>query len=119
MGRRYGRPTALIPPAGGCAECHPHGAGDIKSHVDWVGECAEGPLRIAGTTNELPMPIRKDEDPSIFAIELETLAVKDFGDIGQSKRVPIIRERFVTGHRDCDLRRHLDSFPSEHLSRTL
>ena len=25
----------------------------------------------------------------------------------------MIRDRFVTGHRDCDLRRHLDSVPPD------
>ena len=32
------------------------------------------------------------EDPSIFAIALETLAVKAFGDMGQTARLRLIRE---------------------------
>ena len=46
--------------------------------------------------------VRRDgENPSIFATELETLAVKAFGDIAPSERVQMIRDRFVTDHRDC------------------
>ena len=53
------------------------------------------------------------EDPSIFAIALETLAVKAFGDMGQTARLRLIRDRFIAGHNSCELRRHLDSVPSE------
>ena len=40
---------------------------------------------------------------------LETLAIKAFGDMGQTARLRIIRDRFVAGHDSCQLRRHLDS----------
>ena len=53
------------------------------------------------------------EDPSIFAIALETLAVKAFGDMGQTARLRIIRDRFIAGHDSCELRRHLDSVSPE------
>ena len=53
------------------------------------------------------------EDPSIVAITLETLAVKAFGDMGQMARLRLIRDRFIAGHNSCELRRHLDSVPSE------
>ena len=53
------------------------------------------------------------EDPSIFAIALETLAVKAFGDIGQTARLRLIRDRFITGHSSCELHRYLDSVPPE------
>ena len=49
------------------------------------------------------------EDPSIFAIALETLAVKAFGDMGQTARLRLIRHRFIAGHSTCELRRYLDS----------
>ena len=49
------------------------------------------------------------KDPSIFATALETLAIKAFGDMGQTPRLRIIWYRFVTGHDSCELRRHLDS----------
>ena len=47
------------------------------------------------------------EDPSIFATALETLAVKAFGDMGQTARLRLIR------HSSCELRRHLDSVPPQ------
>ena len=53
------------------------------------------------------------EDPSIFAIALETLAVKAFGDMGQTTRLGLIRDRFIAGHSSCQLRRYLDSVPPE------
>ena len=55
------------------------------------------------------------EDPSIFATALETLAVKAFGDMGQTARLRLIRNRFIAGHSccSCELRRYLDSVPPE------
>ena len=44
------------------------------------------------------------EDPSIFAVALETLAVKAFGDMGQTARLRIIRNQFIAGHDSCELR---------------
>ena len=43
----------------------------------------------------------------------KTLAVKAFGDMGQTARLRLIRDRFIAGHSNCDLRRHLDSVPPE------
>ena len=53
------------------------------------------------------------EDPSIFATTLETLAVKAFGDMGQTSWLRIIRDRFTAGHSCCELRHHLDSVAPE------
>ena len=49
------------------------------------------------------------EDPSIFAIALETLAVKAIGDMGQTARLRLICDHFIAGHSSCELRRYLDS----------
>ena len=51
------------------------------------------------------------EDPSIFAIALET--GKAFGDMGQTARLRLIRDHFIAGHSSCELRRYLDSVPPE------
>ena len=59
------------------------------------------------------------EDPAIFATALETLAVKAFGDMGQTARLRLIRDRFIAGHGSCELRRHLDSVPPETLIRVV
>ena len=53
------------------------------------------------------------EDPAIFATALETLAVKAFGDMGQTARLRLIRDRFIAGHSSCELCQHLDSVPPE------
>ena len=53
------------------------------------------------------------EDPSIFATALETLAVKAFGDMGQTARLWLICHCFITGHSSCELRRYLDSVPPD------
>ena len=53
------------------------------------------------------------EDPSIFAITLETLAAKALGDMGQTARFRLIWDRFIAGHNSCELRRHFDSLPPE------
>ena len=42
-----------------------------------------------------------------------TLAIRAFGDVGPSAWIQMVRDRFVTGHRDYDLRRHLDSVPPD------
>ena len=52
------------------------------------------------------------EEPSIFAIALETLTIKAFGDMGQTAWLRLIRDRFIAEH-SCELRRHLDSVPPE------
>ena len=51
-----------------------------------------------------------DDDPSIFAIELETLTRRAFADINSSIQLQMVRDRFIDGQADCALRRHLDSF---------
>ena len=53
------------------------------------------------------------EDPSIFVIALETLAMKAFGDMGQMARFRLVRDRFIAGQDSCELRRHLDSVSPE------
>ena len=41
------------------------------------------------------------------------MAVKAFGDIGQTVRLRLIRDRFIAGHESCELRRHLDCLPPD------
>ena len=52
---------------------------------------------------------RPGDDPSIFAIELETLARRAFIDIDTSIQLQMVRDRFIDGQAECALRRHLDS----------
>ena len=52
---------------------------------------------------------RPGDDPSIFAIELETLARRAFVDIDPLIQLQMVRDRFIDGQAECALRRHLDS----------
>ena len=65
---------------------------DALTHYGSPGRLADYRRQFEKTTRTA------GEDPSIFAIALETLAVKAFGDMG---------------HSSCELRRHLDSVPPE------
>ena len=70
------------------------------------------PGRLTDYRRKFERATRRDwEDPSMFATELETLATRAFGDMGPSVRIRMVRYRFVAGHRDCDLQRHLGSVP--------
>ena len=72
------------------------------------------PGRLADYRRQFERTIRTTgEDPANFAPALEMLAVKAFGDMGQTARLRLIRDRFIAGHNSCDLRRHLDSAPPE------
>ena len=52
---------------------------------------------------------RPGDDPSIFAIELETLARRVFVDIDPRIQLQMVRHRFIDGQAECSLRRHLVS----------
>ena len=72
------------------------------------------PGRLADYRRQFERTTRKvGEDLANFATTLETLAVKAFGDMGQTARKRLIWDRFIAGHDNCDLRRHLDSVPPE------
>ena len=49
------------------------------------------------------------EDPAAFAIALETLARRAFVDVDAAVRSQLVRDKFITGQKQCALRRHLDS----------
>ena len=49
------------------------------------------------------------DNPSVFAMELETLAWRAFADVNASVRLQLVRDRFIAGQAECSLRRHLDS----------
>ena len=77
----------------------------LSAHYGSPGRLADYRRQFEKTTRSAGV------DPSIFAIALETLAVKAFGDMGQW----LIRDRFLAGHSSCELRRYLDSVPPETL----
>ena len=75
----------------------------LTAHYGSPGRLADYRRQFERTTRTV------GEDPAIFATALETLAAKAFGDMGQMARLRLIRDIFITGHSNCDLRRHLDS----------
>ena len=69
------------------------------------------PGRLANYRREFDKTVRKmGEDPSNFAITLETLAVKAFGNMEQIARLRLIRDRFIAGHENCE---NLDCVPPD------
>ena len=79
----------------------------LSAHYGSSGRLADYRQQFEKTTRSV------GDDPSIFAIDLETLAVKAFGDMGQTACLRLIRDRFIAGHGSCELRRYLDSVPPE------
>ena len=79
----------------------------LTAHYGSPGRLADYRRQFERTTRTV------GEDPAIFAMALETLAVKAFGYMGQTAHLRLIRDRFIAGHSSCELRRHLDSVPPE------
>ena len=85
-----------------------------KELTDALSSHYGSPGRLATYRRQFDETARKlGEDPANFGITLETLAVKAFGDIGQTARLRLIRDRFIAGHDSCELRRHLDCLPPD------
>ena len=85
-----------------------------KELTDALSSHYGSPGRLANYRREFDKTVRKrGEDPSNFAITLETLAVKAFGNMGQTACLRLIRDRFIAGHENCDLRRYLDCVPPD------
>ena len=81
--------------------------GALSTHYGLPGRLADYQRQFEKTTRT------SGEDLSIFATTLETLAIKAFGDMGQTERLCIICDRFIAGQTSCELHRHLDSVPPE------
>ena len=85
-----------------------------KELTDALSSHYGSPGRLANYRREFDKTVRKrGEDPSNFAITLETLAVKAFGNMGQTAHLRLIRDQFIAGHESCDLRRYLDCVPPD------
>ena len=78
----------------------------IKSSLDHYSS----PGRLAEYKCQFQRAFRRTgDDPSVFAIELETLARRAFIDIDTSIQLQMVWDRFIDGQAECALRRHLDS----------
>ena len=77
--------------------------------LDTLTEHYSSPGRLADYRRRFERIFRRPgEDLSMFAVELETLALKAFGDLNSSARLQLVRDRFIAGQVGCSLRRHLD-----------
>ena len=85
-----------------------------KELTDALSSHYRSPGRLANYRREFDKTVRKPgEDPSNFTITLETLAVKAFGNMGQTACLRLIHDRFIAGHESCDLRHYLDCVPPD------
>ena len=77
--------------------------------VDALTEHYCSPGRLADNRRQFERVSRvPGTDPSIFAVELETLAMRACGDLSQLAHLRLVRDRFIAGQASCTLRRHLD-----------
>ena len=91
-----------------------NGWGDATAALQLLSHLQGDALSVALLMRQFDKKERKPgEDPANFGISLETLAVKAFGDIGQTARLRLIRDRFIAGQEICELRRHLDCLPPD------
>ena len=81
--------------------------GALTAHYGSLGRLADYHRQFEKTTRQ------PEEDTTIFAMALETLAVKAFANMGNTTRLRIIWDRFIAGHASCELCRHLDSVAPE------
>ena len=78
-----------------------------KELTDALSSHYGSPGRLASYLREFDKTVRN------FGITLETLAVKAFGDMGQTACLRLIRDRFIAGHESFELHRHLDCLPPD------
>ena len=75
-----------------------------------LSEHYNAPGRLAGYKSQFQRALRRPgDDPSIFAMELETLARRAFMDMDFKIQLQMVRDRFIDGQAERALRRHLDS----------
>ena len=82
--------------------------------VKTLSEHYSSPGRLAEYKRQFQRAFRRPgDDPSSFAIELETLARRAFVDIDPMIQLQMVRDRFIDGQAECALRRLLDSLRSD------
>ena len=77
--------------------------GALSEHYGSIGRLAEYRPQFVRVSRS------PGDDPLVFAIELETLARREFVDVDASVRLQLVRDRFIHGQAECSLRRDLDS----------
>ena len=107
--------AALRAPGGGGTQRGSTDAGEGTCHP---GGAFTGPLgllqlpeEVGGRRKFQSATRREGEDPATFAMALEILVIRGFGDMGVRARTRMVRERFISDQHSCGLRHHLDSVP--------
>ena len=78
--------------------------------IESLSEHYNAPGHLAEYKRQLQRAVRHPgDDPSIFAMELQTLARRALMDINLKIQSQMVRDRFIDGQAECALRRHLDS----------
>ena len=73
--------------------------------VKSLSEHYSSPGRLAEYKRQFERAFRRPgDDPSVFAIELETLSRRAFVDIDSSIQLQMVRDRFMNGQAECALR---------------
>ena len=75
----------------------------LTGHYSSPGKLADYKRRFERVSRE------PGSETSVFAVELETLALRAFKDLSLSARLQLVHDRFIPGQRECSLHRHLDS----------
>ena len=112
VGRSHGGSSACVSPRRGHPQRGPAGAGTPAGVTRSFGEGAIGTLWLSWviSTDMFERVCQSPGDnPSVFAIELETLATRAFADVNASARLQLVWDRFIAGQMECSLRRYLDS----------
>ena len=74
----------------------------------------QSPGRLAVLRRRFESAFRRSGlDPATFATELGILAIQGFEDIKEQARDMMIRDKFITGQRQCALHRQLDGFAQD------
>ena len=69
--------------------------------LDVLTEHYNSPGRLADYRRRFERASRMPgDDPSVFAVELETLAMRAFGDLSSSACLQLVRDRFIAGQMD-------------------
>ena len=78
--------------------------------VNSLSDHYNSPGRLAEYKRQFQRAFRRPgDDPSIFAIELETLARRALVDIDPLIQLQMVLDQFIDGQAECVLHRHLDS----------
>ena len=107
LGQRHGSSAAAFSPGRGCPQ---RSSTDPGVLVNSLSDHNSSPGWLAEYKRQFQRAFRRPgDDPSIFAIELETLTWRAFVDIDPLIQLQMVRDRFIVGQAECALRRHLDS----------